>query len=242
MSLLIELIQSKRRKNDDPNKLTQKDMVNHHLFGGDLVADGFISPIALPRQRIQELMGNSTVDEMAKRCHISADDLQKLLDHDFLEPTALQYYNIANAFNVSVMWLMGYHTQKEREIGIYDNALISKLSQRNAAESRLYNIQSKGAVTGLIRKTLENKVHNESLKISNLAARITAKEHLPLSDEELYMLAGQPVYLEYSNEETCWGIPDGDDIVTATGREKIELNEQKYFAYLTPDTSVKFDD
>ena len=242
MSFIVDRIRNRRHGKEDPKALKPKDFVNHHCFGGELLADGFISPIVLPKQRIQDLLGSDSVSDMARRCRLSEDDLQKLLDNDFLEPTSLQYYNIAHAYNVSVMWLMGYHTTKERQFGSYDQAMLNALMRRNSTENRLLSAQDKGIFAGTVRKFLEDRAWRQSMDVSNVAARITAKEHLPLSDEELYILEGQPVFLEYMNETTCWGIPNGDDIVTVAGRETIANNQQKYKAYLTPDTAAKFDD
>lgn len=239
MPFFRELFGGKKRK--ESRGLSTADIRNHHCFGGELLADGFISPIVLPRQRIEELMGEISPTEFAGKCRISEDSLRNVMENDFLEPTALEYFSIARTFGVSIMWLMGYHTVKERRIGTYDQALMKRLSQRNMAETRLVSMKKKsGVFVPLIRDYLERKIYTASMNISNLAARITAKEHLPLSDAELYLLTGQPVFLEYPDGITGWGIPDGTNIVTITGTESIELNEQKFFAFLTPDTAAKF--
>ena len=63
-------------------------------------------------------------------------------------------------------------------------------------------------------------------------------EHLPLTNEELYKMTGQPAFLELSNGEVAWGIVRKEDIVTATGTYDILNNGDQYQAYITPDTAI----
>lgn len=218
----------------DPNEVKPKDLINHHCFGNELLLTGFVCPVALPKDRIEELMEGLSASEMAMRCNMAEDDLQRLLLHEYVEPSPLQYYSIARACRVSVMWLMGYHTIKERSFGTYDHELMIKLTQRNTVENRLYNLPAKGMFNQIIISRLNTKIQKIGIAISFLAARITAEEHIPLSDAELYALSGRPVFLEFMDETACWGIPSGDLVLTEHGPEQIELNEQKYYAFLTP--------
>lgn len=239
----MSIIKDMFKKPEDPDELKPKDMMDHHCFGGELMADGFIAPIVLPKNRIQELLAEDSMNEMVRKTGITELDIERLLRHDFLEPSHAQYMALSRAYHVSVFWLMGYHTYREHRMDGKDRAISVKLAERNAAENRRYTItKEKGMFGEYIRERLEKRVAKLSLDIANLAARITAKEHLPLSDEELYILDAHPVFLEYSRGDSCWGLCKGDQIITVYGTEEIEQNGEKYHAYLTPNTAITFEE
>ena len=239
----MSIIKSMLKQQEDPNELKPKDMIDHHCFGGELLADGFVAPIVLPKNRIQALLAEDSMNEMVRKTGIAELDIQRLLQHDFLEPSHGQYAALSRAYHVSIFWLMGYHTYREYRMDGKDRAISVKLAERNAAENRRYTMtKEKGVFGEFVRGRLEKRVTKLSLDIANLAAHITVKEHLPLSDEELYILDTHPVFLEYARGDTCWGLCKGDQIITVYGTEEIEQNGEKYNAYLTPNTAVPFEE
>lgn len=227
------------RGNKQPTgEATAEELQSHHCYTTDLMSDGFVSPMVLPNDRLRELKGDMSVEEMANICKMPTRELVILLDHDYLEPTARQLLSISRGFHVSVIWLLGYHTAQKAYSVSNDLAMLSLIGRRNAAEESQYRDRSGGFLEGLFLGNLANRIQKWNLQVYNLAARHTAMEHLPLTNEELYKMTGQPAFLELSNGEVAWGIVRKEDIVTATGTYDILNNGDQYQAYITPDTAI----
>lgn len=232
------IITSKLRKETATGEATRDELIAHHCYGDEILADGFISPLVLPNDRLRELRGEESVGEMADRCHIATRTLQILFDYDYLEPTARQLMSISSAYNVSVLWLLGYHTTKERHLNGGDAAILSVIAKRNAAEATQYRLPDKGAFRDFYASIIAKRLHKWNLQVSNTAARIIAMEHLALTDSELYAMNGQPVFLEYEPSGTEWGIISQDTILTPTKTLDIANNGESFKAYQTPKTAV----
>ena len=127
-----------RRKKSPSGDITNDELKSHHSFQNDLLADGFISPIVLPSDRLQTLMDGNSVDWFSRETKLSVREIDILLKHDEIEPTATQLISISHAFNCSVIWLLGYHTSFEPFSITNDTRMITLLSRRNAAEASQY--------------------------------------------------------------------------------------------------------
>lgn len=221
----------------------------YHIYQNDILADGFISPLCLPCERLKELMketpsptgeGAISLGEMADICHMEVESLQYLFDNEAAEPTPGQLSRIARTFRVSVLWLLGYHTIKEAHPGSRDSDILRELGKRNAIESQVRQCRERGNARAFFVGILQERLNKQMLLVSNTIARIVATEHIPLTDDELYMMLGQPVFLEPKNADVAWGICLPDNIVTASKTYPIELNGDLYKAFMTPDTAVSF--
>lgn len=227
-----------RRKKSPSGDITNDELKSHHSYQNDLLADGFISPIVLPSDRLQTLMDGNSVDWFSRETKLSVREIDILLKHDEIEPTATQLISISHAFNCSVIWLLGYHTSFDPFSITNDTRMITLLSRRNAAEASQYRDTSAGFMQDIMLSFLSKRLTKYNLAISNLAARHVAMEHLELSNEELYVLFGHPVYLELPNDESCWGLVFDEEIATPQGMMAISANGQKYSAYLTPNIAI----
>lgn len=229
MSILINLITKKRKAADEDTNRAN----TYHCYGNEVMLDGYISPIVLPRTRLMELKGNESITEFSQRCHLNVEDMQFLLDNTNVEPTTTQLASISLWCNVSVLWLLGYHTTK-MNTGVANNqVLLTLLGRRNAIEQTLLQMKERGAWGEFCRRTARKRLERLNLDISNLAARHIVQEHLPLSETDLLSLRGQPVFVEQC-DEFAWGLVMNDHIITLYGKHYFENNEETYYAYLSP--------
>ena len=229
---------SKKSKHDEDEPISLNELKQYHRYGADLIADGYVSPIVTPYDRLKELKGNDTVGDMASYCHIPAKELDALLENNYLEPTVRQLLSISVAYHVSVFWLLGYHTRKQSTTFIADKIILNAITQRNAAEQTLYKIKKKGFIGDFFRSTVEKRVRKFEVRVASTAARLVAMEHLPLAEEELYLLRGQPVFIEYTNRTPEWGIVGKDRITTATQSLFIDDSGDLFQAYQTPNFAL----
>lgn len=222
---------------------TREELLRYHAFDGDILAEGYVSPIVLPKMRILELKGSNTFREMAAKCKVSAFELETLCNHDYLQPTMSQLLSLSWAYEVSVMWLLGYHTHKERHLGSRDNTFLALISRRNAAESAAKRIKRKGVLADFFVALAARRVLKLNLAVSSCAARTTALEHIPLSNAELMLLVGQPVYVVLRGQvEGEWGLCEGLTIYTLKGLKDISMNGEDFLVFLTPDVASTADD
>lgn len=235
MGYVSDLMRGKRHPTGEA---TKDELQSHHCYTTDLLSDGFVSPMVLPNERLRELQADMTIAQMAEVCHISTRDMTILMDHDYLEPTAHQLVSISRAFKVSIIWLLGYHTARETYSMTNDLAMLSLIGKRNAVEETQYRDRKSGVIEEFFVGHLAKRIQKWNLQIANLAARHTAMEHLPLTNEELYQITGQPVFLEMSNEDVAWGLVRKEDIVTASDTYDILNNGDQFQAYLTPNTAI----
>lgn len=207
----------------------------YHVYGRDLAMVGYVIPLEYPSSRLYELLGNDTPANMAARCRINPDVLEELLANQSVEPSVSQLISISKAYNVSVLWLLGYHTAKERRpFDSWDQAMISAISSRNEAEHTLQQ-PPRGKFTQRIYLSIaQRRVDKASRKIAALAAEITQKEHYPLSPRDLYIYVGMPVLVECPGAASQWGVIRDDDIVTCKGTFPIEEAGKRYRAFLMP--------
>lgn len=232
MGILTDTLRGKGKINT--GEATREELLAHHCYGEDILADGFISPLVLPYDRLQELRGTSSVVEMANECRLPTREMELLLNYDYIEPTARQLMSISRAYHVSVLWLLGYHTAREKTLSGHDSSMLAIIGKRNAAEAARNRIVQKGALADAFRLFADARVRKYNLQVSNTAARIIATEHLPLSEKELCQLNGQPVYLEYTAGGTEWGLVVNETIITANMTLELEKNGDYYNAYQTP--------
>lgn len=230
MGLITNKIRSRPSKSPEP---TQQELVAHHNYGDDILLDGFLSPLCLPQTRLLELKGSDSIGDMAQKCHISPRELQLMLENDCLAPTCRQLISISQAYDVSVLWLLGYHTRKERRGMGTDAVILDLLGKRDAAESSAMKTTGSSAFDEFCAGIAWKRCQKWNLKISQTISRIIAEENLPLSDTELYMLKGQPVFVRYNPAGSEWGIAGEDSILTLSGNQPIIMNGQTYTAYQT---------
>ena len=210
MGIISDSINKRRNLRSDDGAVTRAERAEHHNYQEELTAFGFVSPLVLPSDRLQELKGDMTLGEFAKACHIKTREAEILIENPEMEPTTQQLLTTSYAFGVSVLWLLGYHTSKENGTHHFDrNLFITNISKR---------------------------VYQLNLQISQTAARAVATEHYPLSSGELYGLKGTPVYVEYDNGEGEWGLCRGESIVTESKELPVEENDYTFRAYMLPNT------
>jgi len=232
MGIITDSIRGKGKENT--GEATRDELLAHHCYGEDILADGFVSPLVLPYDRLQELRGTSSVIEMANLCHLPTREMELLLNYDYIEPTARQLMSISRAYHVSVLWLLGYHTARDKTLTGHDSAMLAAIGKRNAAEAARNRVSTKGAFADAFRLFADARVRKYNLQVSNTAARIIATEHLPLSEKELCQLNGQPVYVEYTSGGAEWGLVVNDTILTSNMTLQLEKNGEHYKAYQTP--------
>ena len=234
MSILLNTLKGKKR-------LAVEESVQYnayHRYSNEQPLDGYISPMVLPHERLVELRGNDSNMTFAQRCHVPVEEISMLMDNEALEPTPRQLATIALWCNVSVFWLLGYHTVKPQQgFTSTDKELLYLIGRRNAAEQSLYQGREKGIFGELYRKIVQKRLTKYTLDIGNTAARVTASEHVPLTERELFILRGQPVFVEQSDGTAQWGLVMDNYIQTLTGLLDFDNNEETYCAYLTPRTT-----
>lgn len=217
---------------------TKSELETMHRYRGDVLADGFVSPLVLPCERLKDLQGDDSVSMMADRCHIPTRELAVLLENDWLEPNARQLYSISRAYGVSILWLLGYHAAMDLTFSGGDRALMNTINKRNATEMTLNRVKQKGILGDLFKHIIERRLHRHNLAVTNMAARLIAAQHLPLSEQELYLMCGQPVFIEYPDGEMEWGLVEKGTIHTVSSTLDIADSGAAYQAYQTPDTAV----
>lgn len=219
----------------------------YHRYGNEILADGFISPLCLPIDRLRQLRTELTEDQdleymiplgsMADYCHMDTESLQYLFETETAEPTTTQLASISSAFGVSVLWLLGYHTQKGKHASSQDGLILRELAKRNAIEHQIQQLKEKGNARDFFLSILNRRLHQQNLVVSNTIARIVATEHIPLTDDELYNMRGQPVCIESRDGNMEWGLCMQDTIITLSKTWDIDLCGDEFEAYLTPDTA-----
>lgn len=213
--------------------------MSYHEYKGDLLADGFVSPMVLPRDRLKELQGQDSIIAMAEKCRIPTRELQVLMENELFEPNPRQLASISVAYQVSVFWLLGYHTPREITATAGDRAMLSIIGRRNAAELTARRRREKGFLGDLFQDIADKRVHKLNLQVSNTAARIIAAEHIPIAERELYLIRGQPVFIEYTSGDMEWGLVMMHTIQTLTRSLNIEDVGIEYQAFQTPNTAIK---
>lgn len=136
--------------------VTRAERAEHHNYQEELTAFGFVSPLVLPSDRLQELKGDMTLDEFANACHIKTREAEILIENPEMEPTTQQLLTTSYAFGVSVLWLLGYHTSKENGTRHFDRELLSLISRRNAGRGP--------GVPHQAERPVPKPVHHEHLK------------------------------------------------------------------------------
>lgn len=236
MGIISDSINKRRNLRSDDGAVTRAERAEHHNYQEELTAFGFVSPLVLPSDRLQELKGDMTLDEFANACHIKTREAEILIENPEMEPTTQHLLTTSYVFGVSVLWLLGYHTSKENGTRHFDRELLSLISRRNAAEDQAYRIKQKDRFRNLFITNISKRVYQLNLQISQTAARAVATEHYPLSSGELYGLKGTPVYVEYDNGEGEWGLCRGESIVTESKELPVEENDYTFRAYMLPNT------
>lgn len=224
-----------RSKKPGGDKWLQNEAARHHVYGDELLLDGFVSPLVLPSVRLRELKGDSTMSMFADETGLSEAELDFLLENEQMEPTTNQLMTISKKTGCSIMWLLGYHVPPERHIGDGGSEIFVALAKRNAAEATLAKTSGDGFINGLMKQHAQRRVADANLKISAAAAKIVAKEHYPLEEVELEYLHGQPVYVEFEDEAGgAWGISATDHIMMVDGPLSLVGNGTDYQVFLTP--------
>lgn len=237
MSIIKSAIK-KAMHSGNQGAIERAELLKYHCYDNDLMADGYVSPIVLPSARLRELRGTDSVSQFADKCHIPTREMECLLNYEYLEPTPRQLVVISNAYNVSVFWLLGYHARREVVVGSADAALLSALARRNAAESALKDEEGKGWFHDFLRSISLRRINKLNANIASIAARQTAKERLPLEEDELLSIRCHPVFLEHVSGGKEWAICAGEKLVTADKVYSTEDNGNLFLAYLTTDASV----
>lgn len=233
MGFVTDKLRGKKSTSLNDSEATKEELQAHHCYGEDILADGYVSPLVLPYDRLMELKGSSSIIEMANLCHLPTRELEILLNYDYVEPTARQLMSISSAYQVSILWLLGYHTARDKTLAGHDALMMAILGKRNAAEATRNRVTD-GVFSDLFRAISDGRVRKYNQQVSLTAARIIATEHLPLSEKELYQLNGQPVYIEYTSGGSEWGLVVGDTIITSQTTLEIQSNGDYYKAYQTP--------
>ena len=176
MGIISDSINKRRNLRSDDGAVTRAERAEHHNYQEELTAFGFVSPLVLPSDRLQELKGDMTLDEFANACHIKTREAEILIENPEMEPTTQQLLTTSYAFSVSVLWLLGYHTSKENGTRHFDRELLSLISRRNAAEDQAYSIKQKDRFRNLFITNISKRVYQLNLQISQTAARAVASD------------------------------------------------------------------
>lgn len=227
-----------RLREDRANaKAVAAETAQHHVYGLELIADGFVSPIVLASDRLTELQGDMDLQHFSNFTGLSEFELAFLLENTHLEPTCKQVMTISHKTGRSIMWLLGYHVPEMSRLGNGDNDIMIALSKRNSAEDTLKKIPVKGILNGLMRSNATKRVEEANRAVAFTAAQIVARLHQPLSNRDLMWMKGQPVYIEYTNQPTengLWGLSVGTAILTERGRLALTGNGETFSVYQTP--------
>lgn len=207
----------------------------YHIYGRELVADGFVSQLVLPADRLKELKGDRPVPILAGELGIPEEELRFLLENECAEPTTKQLFAISRRAGCSIMWLMGYHVPRSPVPGNGDAEIISAVGRRNAAEATKAKAAGKGLLRALASDQIARRIQRTNIEIAAVAARAVARLHYPLDDEDVMRLRGQPVYVEMAEQaDEFWALSAGCCIVTADGEMSLEGNGSAYLMYQTP--------
>ena len=223
------------RDNENRRDLQEGGSRKYHTYGKEILADAFLSPIQLPNERLRILKGSDSLMEMSAKARISDQELGILLDNINLEPTTGQLLSLSVAYDVSVLWLLGYHTLRQSHPGGGDREILSAIAERNVIERGIRADRGKGLFAELLREKTEQRLLNANLRVASTAARIVAKEHLALSGEELRLLLGQPVFVErFRTNDGEWGLVEEDRIHTVRGDLFLDAEGEEYQAFQMP--------
>lgn len=238
----MSIIKNAFKKKQSPEEAFNERLKKYHVYGDELIFQGCVAPIVTPSERLNSLKGNMETLEMANKCHMDENELQLLLDTDYAEPSAYQLMSISNAFGVSVLWLLGYHTDRNRNSIMDEGLLIPLITQRNSIEADLYSRKEKGFLKNAARKMRMSRIDKAQTAVLAEATRLVAKEHFPLDDEDIYQMIGRPVFVEFKTGQTCWGLCAGEEILVASGTPlPVDRNGYEYEVYMCPN-QVKYSD
>ena len=230
MSILLPAILRKKEKPGQELK--------YHRYEGKQPVLSIVPPLTTPADRIRTLMAGEElhhVQEMAARCHLPDDDLTYLVHNDFVEPTVYQLLAIAAAYNVSVLWLLGYYTDPGNMTT--DRELILKISKRNSLEQQEREEKRSDFVNQLIRKVRLHRLHRVEMDICMIASDFLREERLPLTQEAIRKTEGKPIYVEWHLDDgvkTEPGIYDSktDSIITARETTKVQALDDNCKVFL----------
>jgi len=207
----------------------------YHVYGRELVADGFVSQLVLPADRLKELKRERPLPILAGELGMPEEELRFLLENECVEPTTKQLFAISRRAGCSIMWLMGYHVPRSPVPGNGDAEIISAVGRRNAAEATKAKTTGKGLLRALAGELIVRRIQRANIEIAAAAAKAVARLHYPLDDEDVKRMCGQPVYVELTEQsDEFWALSTGRCIVTADGELSLEGNGSAYLVYQTP--------
>ena len=238
MSIFFER-KPKPFENVDATQVSEQELRRHHAYDEEIAAYAYISPVVLPYRRLEELKGDATLVEMSDKSKISTRELSLMLNTEYLEPTTTQLLMLGMYYNVSILWLLGYHTKKESHYGGGDREILAAVAKRNGVERSLHQIKGGGFFADYFRRKAEQRLQAANLEVSATAARIVARERIPMTSEELFLMMGQPIFVELKGiEDGEWGIIEDDYIHTRNGNLYYEDLGTRFEAYMMPQTGV----
>ena len=238
MSLFLNPL--KKPNAEDARLPTKQEKLRHHMYEEEIAADAYISPLVLPNERLLELKGDDSILDMSARAKIGERELSLLINTEDMEPTVSQLVSLSINYGVSIMWLLGYHTLKEAHQGGGDRELLTAVAARNSIERMRQSISTKGLLSEFFLRRAEKRLQKANLNISSVAAHIVAREHLPLDEDELCRLAGQPAFIEFPGMEGGeWGLVEDEHIHTRRGDFYFEYVADNKMAYQMPRTLVR---
>jgi len=218
-------------------KALAAEMASHHTYGRELIADGFVSPIALASDRLRAMQGEMEIQEFATYTGLSDFELEFLLSNEHMEPTVRQLVTISNKTGKSVMWLLGYHVPDSARTGNGDNEILMAIGKRNSIEDTYKKTPVKGIFNGILRARAAKRVDEANRAVAFVAARIVTRLHLPLENREIKWMRGQPVFIEFNDspsEDGIWGISIGHAIITEKGQLSLSGNGSDFCVFQTP--------
>ena len=212
--MLIFNSKSKQDKEEqEGNGPTKRELANHHVYEDEIAADGFLSPVVLPKTRFLELKGEDSLLEMSNKCHVSMRELSLLMENDYIEPTTSQLVAVSIAYNVSIFWLLGYHTMKEAHGGSADRDILMAINRRNSIEQARQRMKKTGVLAEYFHNRMGRRIMKANLDIASVAAHNSATEHVPLDEQTLRRMTGQPVFVEQVGRDSgTWGVVEEDSI------------------------------
>ncbi len=218
-------------------KAVAAENVKHHVYGRAPFAEGFVSPIVLPSDRLRDIRGDMDLQQFASYTGLSEFELDYLLSNDNVEPTEKQLMTLTNQTGLSVMWLLGYHVPPEKQPRNGDSEIYIAIGKRNAAEDTLRKLPPSGVLNGFIRSNVSKRIEAADREVASAAARIVARLHHPMDNRDIMWMKGQPVYVEFLGAapgEGVWGISTGSAILTENGELALTENQESFYVYQTP--------
>ncbi len=216
----------------------KQEMQSHHVLGRELIADGFVSALVLPADRLRELIEDvsGSMEGFCAQAGLSEQETRFLLENEHIEPSPKQLMLLSRRFDRSLLWLLGYHAPEAPGPATGESEIYVALSKRNAAEATVRRTRCDGLINEYIYRKAQRRAEEANKIVASTAAHILSAIHYPLTEREIRLLDGQPVFIEYVSQEenTEWGLSCGTHLLTTHGELQLDSMGETFSTYQTP--------